>query len=407
MNVVAPPPQDELELLIREARARQRVRRLKFAAGVAVLAAAGLSVWAAIPGGVSGAPGGRGRPSAAASARQIESAGRRIPIIAFGSGGPVTWAANGVGLWLTTNGGRTWRLLVPRDVAATGDPVARVLAADFVDARHGWISVDDVLGGFRRPSRSASLRHMEIDRTTDGGRTWRASIPPGCFESCTGARLDFLDTRHGFALVDVESGGGKLFATRDGGATWTLVARTTWRGSFAFFNEHDGVTADHHTVRVTTDGGRHWVRGGQIPPTFSGIRPVGRHLVLFGLRHLRLVAYTSEDGGRHWSARVAPAWVQPGLPDNDEAISVPTASDWVVPADPRLFVTHDSGRTWHVVRPADLPRGWSIAQIELTSPRVGWAIFREGGAHAVRSVLVRTTDGGVHWTPAGPRAHRK
>jgi photosystem II stability/assembly factor-like uncharacterized protein len=403
MSVVAPPEPprpDELEALIREARARQWRRRALFAAAIAVVAGVGLSVWAAIPGGVSGASGGGGRPSAAPSFRRIEVGGRRIPIVTIGSSGPVTWAANGGGLWLTSNGGRRWRRSVPRDVARTGDPVARVLAADFVDARRGWISVDDVFGGFRVPSRSASLRHMAFDRSTDGGRTWHASVPPGCLETCSDARLDFLDTRHGFALVDLEHGGAKLFSTSDGGAHRTLVTRTTWRGSFAFFNERDGVATDGRTVRRTTDEGRHWFRAEQLPPTFSTIRLLGRDLVVFGLRHLRLVAYTSGDGGRHWTARVAPTWVKPGLPDND--ISTPTARDWVVPTSPRLFVTHDAGRTWRVVRPADLPRGSSIAQIEFTSPRVGWAIFARGGQHLFRSVLVRTTDGGIHWAPAGP-----
>jgi photosystem II stability/assembly factor-like uncharacterized protein len=395
-----PPRPDELEALIREARARQWRRRSLLAAAIAVFVGVGLSVWAAIPGGRSGASHDAGPPAAASSLRRIETAGRRIPIVSIGTGGPVTWADNGGGLWLTTNGGRSWRRSVPRDVAATGDPVARVLAADFVDARHGWISVDDVAGTFRVPSRSASLMHMEIDRTTDGGRTWQAALPPGCFQTCVDARLDFLDAHHGFALVDVEHAGGRLFATRDGGATWTLVARTPWRGSFAFFNVHDGVASDGQTIRLTTDGGRHWIRAGHLPPTFSTIRSAGRHLVVFGLRHLRLVAYTSEDGGRHWEARLAPAWLWPGLPDND--ISTPTASDWVVPAAPRLFVTHDAGRTWHVVRPVDLPRGWSISQIEFTAPRVGWAIFTKGGQHLFRSVLVRTTDGGIHWAPAGP-----
>lgn len=380
-----------------------------FSTAIALAAGVGLSVWAAIPGGRSGATGGSGRAAAAGSVRQIETGGRRIPIVAFGSSGPVTWAANGRGLWLTSNAGRSWRLSVLRDVAATGDPVARVVGADFVEARHGWISVDDVFGGFRIPSPSASLRHMEIDRTTDGGRTWHASVPTGCLESCSDARLDFLDTRHGFALVDLEHGGGKLFSTRDGGTTWTLVAHTRWQGSFAFSSERDGVATDDHTIRRTSDGGRSWFRAGQIPPTFS-MRSFRGRLVAFGLRRLRLVAYTSDDGGRHWSARAAPAWVRPGLPDNTTAVSTPTEKDWVVPASPRFFTTHDAGRTWHVTRPADLPRGWSLSQIEFTSPSEGWAIFASGAQQRFRSVLVRTTDGGVHWAPAGPlkpKQHRR
>jgi hypothetical protein len=48
MTVVAPPPQDDRELLIREARARQRRRWLLVAAGVAILAATVLGVTAIV-----------------------------------------------------------------------------------------------------------------------------------------------------------------------------------------------------------------------------------------------------------------------------------------------------------------------------------------------------------------------
>jgi Protein of unknown function (DUF4232) len=56
MSVVAPPQPprpDELEALIREARERQRQRRLLAAAVVGILAAVGLSVWAAVPRGTA------------------------------------------------------------------------------------------------------------------------------------------------------------------------------------------------------------------------------------------------------------------------------------------------------------------------------------------------------------------
>ena len=48
------PPQDELELLIKEARERQLRRRLLGAAGVAVVAAIGLSVYVVASDGRSG-----------------------------------------------------------------------------------------------------------------------------------------------------------------------------------------------------------------------------------------------------------------------------------------------------------------------------------------------------------------
>jgi Domain of unknown function (DUF4232) len=47
----APPRPDELEALIREARARQRRRRLVGVVAVGAVAGIGLSVWAAVPGG--------------------------------------------------------------------------------------------------------------------------------------------------------------------------------------------------------------------------------------------------------------------------------------------------------------------------------------------------------------------
>ena len=48
------------------------------------------------------------------------------------------------------------------------------------------------------------------------------------------------------------------------------------------------------------------------------------------------------------------------------------------------------------------PQAW-IKKIDFTSSRVGWAVFYGLGTH---TNLFRTTDGGVHWTQAGPLARR-
>jgi photosystem II stability/assembly factor-like uncharacterized protein len=402
-----------LEALIRQARARQRRRWILLAAGLALTAGVGLSVWAAIPSGARGRHGHVRGPARVSAIRQIEAAGHRSFIVETGAGGGVAWADNGGGFWLTANGGRSWGLSVPPHVAATGDPVARIEQVQFVDRRHGWISASDVYGGFRIPPGTASVRHWEIDRTTDGGRTWRAEVPPGCLTICRDGTMSFVDARHGYVLAN-GIGGAKLFSTRDGGAAWTLVHRTAWQGSIAFVDRRHGVTSAGHVFRETSDGGHRWFSLPSAPrPTFSSVRAFGRRLVLFGIRsrdghgtrRFRLVSYMSSDGGGHWQARVAPAWLPLGPPEND--ISTPTAHDWVAPSSNQLSVTHDAGRTWHLVRPADLPRGWFISQIDFTSPRVGWAIFAVGGQHLFESVLVRTTDGGGHWAPAGPRAPRR
>src|SRR5215467_7324874 len=51
-----PPSHDELEALIKEARARQLRRRLLGAAGIAIAAALGLSIYAFLTGGSPGNP---------------------------------------------------------------------------------------------------------------------------------------------------------------------------------------------------------------------------------------------------------------------------------------------------------------------------------------------------------------
>jgi photosystem II stability/assembly factor-like uncharacterized protein len=66
-----------------------------------------------------------------------------------------------------------------------------------------------------------------------------------------------------------------------------------------------------------------------------------------------------------------------------------------------LYVTHTGGRRWHRIVLRHLPVAAWIDKVDFTSSRVGWAIFTGLAPHAS---LFHTTDGGVHWTPAGPRA---
>ena len=403
MSVVAPPEParpDELEALIREARARQRRRRTITAAAVAVAAAASLSVWAALPGLGSGgsAPGGSADMG---TSRGIDNAGR-VPIVAVGTSGGVTWALNGLGMWLTTNGGRTWQASAPKHVRDMGDLIARVEQVDFLDRRHAWLYAVDVSGGLH----PAYARHAELDWTSDGGHTWHWTMPRGCCGD-----VSFLTTRRGFFV-----GRAALFSTNDGGRNWKAIARTPFRwGVPTFVDARHGIAVGSGNGRLysTSDGGRRWVSAHV--PLREGVLPnvarFGNRLVVpaerVGPPTTRLVVYVSDDGAATWQARSAPKWWVPVIRSSDPwEFSAASPSVWYAVGWHKLAVTTDAGRTWRLVRVARLPARWTMSAIDFTSKRVGWAVFQHASPPD-QSVLMRTTDGGVHWAPAGPRIRKR
>jgi photosystem II stability/assembly factor-like uncharacterized protein len=396
MSVLVPPPQDELELLIREARARQRRRRILIAAALAAVAGAALSVGAAVPGG-GAATHSRGGSSPGALTHNARSPliGRRVPIVTVGSSGGVTWAFNGLKMWLTTNGGRTWRASAPKHVRDMGDLMERVGQVHFIDRRHGWVFAVDVRGGLH----PAWARHAELDRTSDGGHTWHWTIPRGC----CGA-VSFLDPRHGWFL-----GPHSVMETTDGGARWKPVAREPFAYGVPTFvdAEHGVAVVGKGDLYRTGDGGRRWSRV-RLPGHASALPNIaafGRRLVVpaevIGPPRTQLVVYVSSDGGASWQARPAAGWV-PLIGDADaQEFSAATPTVWYATRWHELAVTRDAGRTWTPVKVADLPPRWTISTISFVSPLVGWGVFQRGSVPTA-SVLMRTTDGGVHWKPAGP-----
>jgi photosystem II stability/assembly factor-like uncharacterized protein len=67
-----------------------------------------------------------------------------------------------------------------------------------------------------------------------------------------------------------------------------------------------------------------------------------------------------------------------------------------------LYVTHDAGLRWSVVRARYAPKPPLVWDVQFTSASAGWAIFgvRDGAA------LVHTTNGGRDWTPVHPPTMR-
>ncbi len=400
----------QLDPLIAEARRRARRRRLALLAVALAGAGGGIAAWRLTTG--TPAP-----PSPAADAARIAAVARRTNILELGLSGGVGWAMNGLGFWITRDGGGTWITATPKHVRTAGDAYARIDDVRFVDRDHGWLSAADVYGGFPLPKNAPTWRHMEIDRTTDGGRTWHASIPPGCFQLCGETHLSFVDARRGFAIV-----AQGVFATTDGGATWSRVARPPFSGEIAFVGARRGfgvsdparwggpqeaVPIGGGRVYRTVDGGRSWVRlplgGNADSVTFfgrDGVVPVRVRTT----RGQRLVVHVTHDGGASWTTRTAPFRLdrQWGVPAGSSYFSAASPGVWVVAGSRVLHETTDAGRSWHTVRPLGLPARATIWQASFTSASDGWAIFWLPKGNGGSGALVRTTDGGLTWTPLAP-----
>ena len=341
-----------------------------------------------------------------------------------GSAGGVTWAINGHGIWLTTNGGRTWRRSVPRHIAAAKIAVASPPDIQFVNKRIGWMSAPLA---FDRQELSKGHHHWEFDWTMNGGRTWHDATPPSCRSVCYDGSLSFLDARHGylFAAVRGAHAPNKLFRTSDGGRTWQLVSQPSIWGPITFVNKHVAFAGGPGQMVVgdltpgppiitlyrTTDGGRTWSKyniAGSKSFVELPIHVVGSHVALVqnGPNHdggLNLAPGTidvSPNSGHDWVRRAVPG--PPGRPAWFSAVS---SSVWAFSSRSVLFTTHDAGRHWRRIgfrsgpRNSPVMRFSGLSNVVFTSRRVGWGLYY--GFHANRT-LIRTTDGGTHWKAAGP-----
>jgi photosystem II stability/assembly factor-like uncharacterized protein len=381
-----------LDPLIAEAKRRARRRRfLAFFAAVLVVAAlVAITITVESRGGFGGGDQTATPPVA------------QVPVSEFGrtelkGGGRVIWVKSTKGVWLSVDGAQTWRRTA---VPGLKKAEAWFNGFSFVDRAHGWAVVD-------------LKNRVEVARTSDGGRSWRTSYLPA---GGTGLNAHLQTRLRGYVNLQVGNGPGHLgyerFASTDGGATWARVARSTLlrrRHAVRAYVPGAPTYGDQiGALERTDDYGRHWTRI-RLPGnpdikelTSSGQRLVAVALVFPANRAYQLAIYASHDGGRHWTQRLAPLKIQPGGPQDACCFYAyaPTVGAVYALSGSKVYVTHDAGRTWHGFSPQGLfPLAYG--PIDFVTARVGLAI--RGNQYTV-GVLVRTTDGGHHWVPAGPRA---
>jgi photosystem II stability/assembly factor-like uncharacterized protein len=305
------------------------------------------------------------------------------------SGWALVWSANPgvvadnahILLARTTDGARTWS-----DVTSTAaSPMLTTLnsyeALDPVDGDHAYLAVS------RATSDDDPASTTAVFATADGGRTWTESA---VFKtSAQVARVSFADASHGWlALGSVFAGPGQpvtwLYRTTDGGLHWSPAATVAPPGSYGMNSMCQPLNLAFPTA---TTG---WVT--------IGCRGQVEFLV-------------SGDGGASWAAQPLPLPAAILGPMNGPAsltgpqfaggtgfltVAPPT------PGTPSLLDTRDRGQTWQLLT---LPSGGGqYPQVTFFTAADG-VLVTAGSQEALGAVFYLTADGGQSWTPVPQGTH--
>jgi photosystem II stability/assembly factor-like uncharacterized protein len=280
------------------------------------------------------------------------------------------WTADRYSLYQSGDGGRTWQRW-PR----TNDRGPSGLF--FFDALVGWLVTP----------------WGDIERTTDGGRTWTVVHQ----EKDSLSRVWFADRQMGWAI-----GGNTVVHTSDGGSTWQRrafpAAERVASASFVPSSIPGGAPVSYAAgirgcVVKSTDG---WL-------THSVVRPLGAGPDLHDIRfsdadhgfavgEYGVVIYTP-DGGRTWSPRHS------GGPGGFHRMDANDAAHaWLAADLGQVALTSDGGLRWNTVPVDGFSRFGTIKSVDfLADDLTGWAAGFEQGWGGTTSRISRSTDGGRTW----------
>jgi photosystem II stability/assembly factor-like uncharacterized protein len=266
-------------------------------------------------------------------------------------------------------------------------------------------------GGEIAPSAPDTLYGLPVfgpclARSDDDGAHWRRlAYPPSlpsAHASCNAVAVDPRDPRHVWVGATIPQGDGfrnLLFASRDGGTTWSRgldlpaqVLRAAG-GEVLYAGGGDGAG-----VSISEDGGHTWTRrdrgivagdlcfglAAQRAPGGGGRRLVALNVSNYGAPGAGLFR---SDGGRDWTE----------IPFRPTAVADAGGSN-VVAADEHVVMrSPDGGATWNPVPSA--PAGFEHFRADLAQPGHLLLLAEEITATLHRLVVWASDDAGATWRP--------
>src|SRR5690606_39134504 len=201
--------------------------------------------------------------------------------------------------------------------------------------------------------------------------------------------IQFLDTDTGYASCY----GGKMLKSVDGGLTWQGTGpfdQQVLMRDFHFYDTQEGVAVGSAgEVIRTTDGGATW-DSIPSPTTYTMLDLAVQGDVAVACGNWGRVM-RSTDRGQTWTV------AQVGNSDH-QSVALSPGGRGILGTDGRIQRSSDMGLTWAVTNEGT----WHTVLNKVsfmdadTGAAIGW--LTSGG---LESGLLRTTDGGRHWSKAG------
>jgi len=326
--------------------------------------------------------------------------------------GNTLWFAYNNGVYLTVDGGASWRFLAVADENYYGGN-ARL---QIVDASHYWLHYSgrsyrssDAGATFTRSLGADAQTYASnvqatwffdgkhglalgsggwIDETVDGGSSWTRKALSSAVSSYDTARFQFTSRSNGWLKV----GSSAIYKTTDGGASWWAPLGGTQMSGLSDFHfvdvDHGWAVSSSGIVYGTADGGSNWTQLASLSSNYyygiAGVRFIDANIgVVAGGGG---AVYRTTDGGKTWTLR--PTGV---MQDLRRVVFTSKTTGWAVGIYGVVIKTVDAGLTWTKVA---TPATQSLNDAFFLDADHGW-IVGEGGT------VVATDDGGLSWSLQG------